>query len=78
MLKLHSSASRQLSTFGPSSRLVSQRLRSKALFRFTQLAFSLTRRPTLGHSSAVRLRLLRMDKLLRIVIPRHLSEGFKE
>jgi hypothetical protein len=30
----------------------------------------------MGHSSAVRLKLERMDKLPKIVIPRHLSEGF--
>jgi hypothetical protein len=44
---LCSLASRQLSTYGPSSRLYSQRLCSKAWFRFASLAFSLTRRPTL-------------------------------
>jgi hypothetical protein len=32
----------------------------------------------IGHSSAVRLRLLRMEEQPKIEIPRHLSEGFKE
>jgi hypothetical protein len=48
-LTLHSLASRQLLLYELSSRLVSQRLRSKALSRYALLALSLTRRPT--HSS---------------------------